>query len=385
MIYAALRHPAALFLRLKFNWAPSDPADARVAAAKRLKPPYLVLANHTTDYDPIMVGCDMRKHMYFIASDHIYRAGAISRLLAWALAPISRVKGATDASAAMKTLKALRRGASVCVFAEGERSWNGLTGALHPSTARLARAAGVPVVTYRLSGGYLTSPRWSGRLRRGKICGSPVSVYMPETVRSMTDAQLRSAIERDIYADAFADQRASPVRYAGKALAEHLETAIFTCPKCGGVGTLKSDGDAFSCLCGLAVRFGAYGFFEGDGIPFNTVAQWDAWQETRLNELAASAPGVFFTDSHARLTRVDSDHSETETARGDMTLDASGLRIGAFHVPLERIGSMSMHGRKTIIFSASGVSYEIKCAHLCNLRKYLLLYERLAEAGAVKL
>ncbi|MDR2357738.1 MAG: 1-acyl-sn-glycerol-3-phosphate acyltransferase [Oscillospiraceae bacterium] len=376
IIYGLLRRPVALFLRLRFNYSH--------ASAPELRPPYLVLANHTTDYDPLMVACGMRGHMYFVASEHVYRAGFLSRLLGWAIAPIARVKGASDASSAMKILKALRRGACVCVFAEGERSWNGLTGSLHPSTARLARAAGVPVVTYKLSGGYLTSPRWASSPRRGAVRGETASVYLPEDVRAMTDAELSDAIERDIYVDAFADQRARPVRYRGGASAEKLETAIYACPECGGVGTLTSEGETFSCVCGFSVRFGAFGFFEGERVPFDTVAEWDLWQERRLREFAPAQAEEIYSDADARLYRIGAGHSATEVARGALRIGADGLRIGGFTAPVERVSGMAMHGRGTIVFSAGGSDYEIKCARGVNMRKYLTMFEILRSRDAAR-
>ncbi|MDR1589017.1 MAG: 1-acyl-sn-glycerol-3-phosphate acyltransferase [Oscillospiraceae bacterium] len=371
IIYGLLRRPAELFLRLRFGYTH--------APAPGLKPPYLVLANHTTNYDPVMVGCALKGHMYFVASEHVYRAGLVSRLLKWAMAPIARVKGATDASAAMKILKTLRSGASVCLFAEGERSWNGLTGKLHPSTARLARAAGVPVVTCRLSGGYLTSPRWSDSLRRGRIRGETVSVYLPESVRAMTDAGFSAAIERDLCVDAFADQRAKPVTYTGAALAERLETAIYMCPECGGVGTLVSAGDAFGCACGFSVRFGALGFFEGERVPFDTVAEWDAWQETTIRGRAVPTEGEIYSDGGVRLLRVDADHRQTEIARGVMGISRERLRVGGYDAPLGSITNMAMHGRETVVFSTAAGSFEIKPERGANMRKYLTIFEILRE------
>jgi hypothetical protein len=335
-----------------------------------------------TDYDPIMVGCGMRRHMYFVASEHVYRHGFVSRLLRWAFAPIARVKGATDASAAMKILRALRGGASVCVFAEGERTWNGRTGKLHPSTARLARSAGVDVATYKLTGGYMTSPRWSASLRRGKVRGELVCVYSPARIGDMTNGELLDALERDLFTDAFADQRASPVKYAGGALAERLETAICACPQCGSIGAMMSEGDEFGCACGFRVRLGPLGFFEGESVPFSTVAEWDEWQESAMREYAAGTDGALFTDPDAVLRSIGPRHERVEAARGEISIDGESLTIGGFRAPLERIGGMTMHGRGTIIFSYGGTSYEIIREGGGNLRKYVTAREIINERRA---
>ena len=57
-----------MYLKPKFNMH-AEPAPA-------VDGPYLVLANHNVDLDPLLVALSFRvRHMYFVASEHIYRAG----------------------------------------------------------------------------------------------------------------------------------------------------------------------------------------------------------------------------------------------------------------------------------------------------------------------
>ena len=74
----------------------------------------------------------------------------------------------------MAVMRRLRKGGSVAIFAEGNRSFNGLTGDILPATGKLARSSGASLVTFRFSGGYLSSPRWCGsRVRRTSLPASP--------------------------------------------------------------------------------------------------------------------------------------------------------------------------------------------------------------------
>lgn len=43
----------------------------------------------------------------------------------------------------------------VCIFPEGNRSFNGLTGDILPTIGRVAGRCGMKLVTYRIEGGYL--------------------------------------------------------------------------------------------------------------------------------------------------------------------------------------------------------------------------------------
>ena len=43
--------------------------------------PYLILANHNLELDPLLIGDAAGKHMYFVASEHLLRKGIVSKLL----------------------------------------------------------------------------------------------------------------------------------------------------------------------------------------------------------------------------------------------------------------------------------------------------------------
>ena len=161
--------------------------------------PCLVLANHNTDWDPLVVATAFPNQMYFVASEHIFRWGFVSRIIHWLVAPISRLKSRTGASTVMTVLRKLRDGANVCIFAEGEKSWNGVTCHIADATGKLARASGASLVTYRLEGGYFTHPRWAKTHRRGKMRGSVVGIYTPEMLKAMDPEEINDIINRDLY------------------------------------------------------------------------------------------------------------------------------------------------------------------------------------------
>lgn len=62
--------------------------------------PMLIVANHNADLDPVFLSMAFREHMYFVASEHIFRWGLWSKLIVALFDPISRSKGMTDARGA---------------------------------------------------------------------------------------------------------------------------------------------------------------------------------------------------------------------------------------------------------------------------------------------
>ena len=106
---------------------------------KAAEGPYIVVANHNTDYDSILLGSAFPKHMYFVASEHIFRKEWLRRLLVFFLDPIPKRKGGVDTSTAMQMMRRLRKGANIALFAEGNKSFHGVTCPIHPATGSMYR------------------------------------------------------------------------------------------------------------------------------------------------------------------------------------------------------------------------------------------------------
>ena len=347
--------------------------------------PYLVVANHNVDLDPALVGMSFREQMYFVASEHVFRKGFASWLLNYCFGPISRMKGTTDAAAALGVLRAMRGGYNVCLFAEGNRSFNGVTGPIFPATGKLAKAAGGALVTYRIEGGYLTSPRWSRSMRKGKMRGSCVNIYTREQLKDMTPEEVNAHIREDLFEDAFERQLENPARFRGRNIAEGLENALYFCPKCSRAATLHSKGDRFFCDCGFHVRFTETGFFEGEDAPFSTVRDWDAWQNGRIAAyIGALCDGEeAFFDEGMQLIGVGERHRSSELEAGRLSMSKRALSLGSHVFPLEKIANMGMIGTSKIMFSTTdGVFYELRSGSgvYCG-RKYYTLYH-LLKGGA---
>lgn len=251
--------------------------------------PVLVIANHVTDWDPFFIGLCFPQHLYFVASDHIFRWGLSSNLIKWIFAPIPYLKSVKGVSPTREVLRRIKGGANVCFFAEGNRTWDGVTGNFLPSAGKLARISGATLATFRISGGYFTQPRWGKDVRRGQMHGETVGIYSPEQLKAMTVEEINDIIAKDISEDAYARQRSENIEFKGKSPSEELETLLCICPECGSLGHMHSLGDLFSCsFCGFSVHYGKNGFFTGDKLPFDNIKDWSSWQHKKLLSLADS-------------------------------------------------------------------------------------------------
>ena len=340
--------------------------------------PFLLVSNHVTGWDPLLVGvCLGGRQAYFVASEHIFRLGLLTKLLHWLLAPIPRRKASTGMDTVKACLRHLHAGHSVCLFAEGEQCWDGRTGPIFPATGKLAKSSGAALVTFRLEGGYLSLPRWGKHICRGAVHGHPVGVYSPEELKKLSPQEINALIERDIAEDAWARQRQRPVRYRGKRRAEGMERALYACPGCRRIGTLRTDRDRVFCPCGFERRYTEYGFFEPRE-PFETLADWDLWQRELLRARDFAHEGdLLFQDEGLELKRIQSDHREELLALGTLRQFEDRLECADWRFPLPEIRSMAMVQAHLLLFSSGGNYYQLRSSTGVNLRKYLEIWKEL--------
>lgn len=335
--------------------------------------PSLVISNHTTNYDPLLVAGSFPRHqMYFVASEHLFRKGIVSRAIHFLVAPIARRKGSSGGDTAMTMLRTLKKGHSVCIFGEGETTWNGVTQPIFPGTGDIARIAGAHLVTYRIEGGYFACPRWSKGVRKGKMRGSIVNIYPPEKLKDMSSEEIARVIREDLYENAWERQKASPVPFRGKDRARYMETALFLCPKCFQYGTLHGEGDQLKCTCGLTLTYTENGTFAPPA-PFENILLWDEWQHECL---AAEDTPPPFRDKELTLYQLQPDHSQKRIVEGTLKLVEDMLSIHGHCFLMKDISNMALVQKHIMVFTCQGQYYELHAKGPLCLRKYLAVWQQ---------
>ena len=348
IIWKILRPVVGIFLKIKFGY--------RYKKAKNLPENYIVLANHVTDFDPLFVGMSFSTNMRFVASGHIARWGFLYHLIDFLVSPIIRQKGAPATVAIKEMMKTCKQGGNAAMFPEGVRSWDGSMSPILPSTAKMVRGLNCGLVTYRITGGYFTSPMWSGKgTRKGPICGEVVNVYTKEQLKAMTNEEVYEAILKDISVDAYQEQEVLPREYKGKRLAEKMESLLFICPKCGAYDSISSKGDVVSCTsCDLQFTYDTYGRLAG--VDYATVKELSDWQKQKIAEDVAE--GKCYEITEATLVTIEK-NKETLVSKGRVTIDKEELICGDMRFALEHITEFAMHGKWAIVFTAGKTYYEL--------------------------
>ncbi len=283
------------FLRVSVGWFLALVLGFRFRKKKPKSKTYLLLANHNSDLDPVMVIMGTGKHARFVASANVLK-GFFGGLIKLLFAPIPRKKGASADDTVSLIEENLKQGISVAMFPEGNKSWDGETGFISPRTARLVKESGAALVTYRLDGDYMKNPRWAKHSRKGKVYGTFVNEYTAEQLAGMSEQKVYDIICKDLYVDAYAFQRERGLRYRGKNLAEGLELTGYLCPCCKRFDTVKTKGNVVFCDCGMKAELDEKGFLHSDTLPFKEPLSWSRWEKSYLSEKGGKWQGVITRD-----------------------------------------------------------------------------------------
>ncbi|MDD2458487.1 MAG: lysophospholipid acyltransferase family protein [Eubacteriales bacterium] len=396
--------------------------------------PYLILSNHNGAVDPILLALSFRQPIYFVASDHIFRWGFVSKIIRYVAAPIPIVKAQLDLKAIHQMKAISREGGTIGLFPSGNGSFTGPEMPINLGTAKLARVLKLPVLLFRFEGGYLTRPRWGVTTRQGVMRGRVVRALSVDEIAAMTPEALLQVIHQKLDADPYRDDRtasdqdpdsttaprvltqatASPVQlYKGRRLAEYLERVLFVCPDCHQLNTLRSKDDRLFCTCGFAIRYAEDGRFY-TAAPTSAAPQtaltaspiraalphvkaFDQFQRQYLTTWLAQA-GVlqthqttpFFTDEGETLSVVQRASHEEKTLHGQLALYSDRLAFQpaqplppngdtAQVFPLEQIRFVAVHGPQTLQFqdARTNLVYEVHSDRPRSAYRYMVMIDLL--------
>ena len=178
-------------------WPMIGPLDVQGMAHIPDQGPFLLVANHQSYLDPILIQAVVDRPMYTMAKSTEFSNPVLGALLKRLKSfPVRRFE--IDPQAVRTVLRHLDAGRGVGIYVEGERTWDGRLQSPRRGTLRLILKAGVPVVPCGIAGAYDVWPRWHRRIRRGTVrirFGAPLRFPQLDDRRAR-DAALPEAEDR---------------------------------------------------------------------------------------------------------------------------------------------------------------------------------------------
>ena len=328
------------------------------------KPPFLLLSNHGTFFDPWIIGSYSRYPMGYMTNDDGFTEGIITRWYLKSIGSFPKKKGASDFKAMKTTLSLLKRGKPVCIFPEGQSTWDGETQLLYPGIEKLLKRSGCPLVIVRLRGNFITKPWWACFKRNGSISVT-MNVHSVDKIKSLTNEELFDFIRKSIYQNDIKDPGNRTVSFTGHHCAEGLERLLWICRRCEAEDTLSMTGDTITCNeCGGTWHIDAYcritpSTGNGDG-ACEDLKDWVDFQKENVRKKIAARPDVLTHNEHAQHLQPDLHHRFRPVDEGSLQLSPTTLTYknadGESEWPIEDIEEYVIQ-KKDIFEFRHGSSY----------------------------
>ena len=345
------------------------------------KRPYLVLYNHQTAFDQFFVGMSIKQPVYYLATEDIFSMGWVSSLIRYLVAPIPIKKQTLDISAIKTCMRVANEGGVIAIAPEGNRTFSGKTEYINPSIASLAKKLNLPILLYRIEGGYGVHPRWSDVVRKGKMRSFVSEVIMPDEYENLSKTELFNRINEGLYVDEVNDNR---IFYHPKR-AEFLERVLYVCPDCG-LSSFKSSKDKLKCInCGKTITYDCSARLHGIGfdLPFSFVGEWYDYQKEYINQLDVT----FFSEEPIYKEIISLYevvvYKKKRLIKKDTAVYLYGNRIVIndfgnenFEFGFDKISAVTILGKNKLNVYADGKVYQLKGEKRFNALKYVHIYNR---------
>lgn len=344
---------------LAFRWIPGDapkvPRDG----------PFLLVANHTSFFDPIWIAWWIVRRSSFMASAALFHMPVLRWLL-----PICgcfpKTKFVKDRDSMRTLAERYAAGDVIVIFPEGTRSFDGRTRDVLPGIGRLVKRLNARVVCARVRNGHLFHPRWA-RFPRWV----PIRVEYDQPRTWGEDATVEQ-INADISLGIRVDPVDPPTGLfsAGYRMAEGLPDYLWACPLCFEQEGLLAAGNRVRCR--------------------SCQAHWTLDTRNRMNgehplwiHQAFDKIQFHFQDidlrGRAELVRLEG-RRRVRVDRGPASLTDAGLKVGDTVIGFEEVRGVSVELQNRLMFRRDGALLELIPESQSALKWAHFLRRRLEEA-----
>lgn len=335
----------------------------------------VVLSNHQTDLDPLLIQLSFNKLLRTIATDTIFKKGRMGNFMR-RMGAIPKRKGVMDIGSLMEMIRICQSGKSLLFFPEGNRSYAEFQYYIVDSIGKTIKKLGATLILFNIHGGTGRYPRFASKPRKGKFYGEIVKVMPYEEYNAMDDLELSKLIIDTL--KVFDSD--SGELYKSNNRAEYLERMFFVCPKCGTPHKLISEGSVIRCdHCGLSVNYNEDLTLSSDDpdFKFKRLVEWYNYEKRWIKGYKIKPGEVIFKDSDITLRTSNPNERSSLLSEGGITLTSTKLIFDKVSYDIKDISIASPVSGRKFIFSIDDMQYEVRGDKRFNPLKYVFMFNRL--------
>ena len=336
----------------------------------------IVLSNHQTDLDPVLIRLSFNRFLYTVATDNIFSNPKTVKWLT-RLGAIPKRKGLVDIKSTIAMSNIAQQGGSMLLFPEGNRCYAEFQFFISENFAKLLKSLKCTIVLFNLHGGFGSMPRFGSKKRRkGPFYGRIKKVLKYKNYENLTVEELNEVVKENL--EVFDADDEKP--YKSNARAEYLERMYFVCPKCGDIHSLRSEGNILKCNhCGLEVEYTELLTLRSEDKDFNFVKlnDWYEYQKQWVRDYQVKKGEVIFEDDDVTLSLSNPYQPREQLAQGHLTLTDEKLIVDNVSFDLKDLVIASPVSGRNLCITVKDDNYVIRGQERFNALKYVLMFNKL--------
>lgn len=171
----------------------------------------LLVSNHQSFLDPVVVGVHIRREVQFMARDTLFG----HPLFGWLIRAVNAFpvrRNTADLGAIKEAMRRLKQGHLLLMFPEGTRTPDGRVQPLLPGMFAIAKKAGVPIVPVLIDGVFKAWPRHQLLPVPGDVIVEYGRPILPAEFRNLSPEQMTEAVRDRLVAMQARRHRLQPHR-----------------------------------------------------------------------------------------------------------------------------------------------------------------------------
>lgn len=390
--FSVLRYTLGTFLRLKYHYK-----CTRYKLEKNK--PYIILSNHTTQMDPLLVGIPFNRGIHYVMLDILLDTKG-AKIISFIDNPIAKTKDITDLTTIRNMFEVVKQNEVIGLFPSGDCTIDGNESPISPTIGKLLKKLNAEVILFRTYGLFGMQPRFSKSIRKGKSEGKVVDVIKVEELNTLSSEEIHKRVTDSLYCNQVEENNQL---FKSKSRAEYLEKILYACPECYSFFSLESSGNDIRCnKCHFETSYLENLRFKKSLDPnanqLETISEWNSFQKNlaldyvskfydpydSVNNKVIVSDQIKFLEFHKRrkrrsrcIRRFRNGYIQLFTNRIEIYKDMNIINIPLKHATL------SYQMRSVLVIYTEEEVYKIFGKDRFNVIKYLHLVEAMKTKGMI--
>lgn len=223
------------------------------------------------------------------------------------------------------------------LYPAGLMTESGMSTPIPKATGKSLKWFDADVYVAKVCGTYLTQPKWSAKLRRGRLSLEIYKLASREELAAMSADEAAELVSRHLSFDAYRYNDARRIAYENGDHIEGLENVLYQCPACGREYTVRATEKNMLCCdaCGYTVKSDVYGMLtaqNGQETIFRYPSDWHAHIEAGVRRNIQEQPDYRLETEAVILQINEKRHRFEPVGEGLVALEPDGFQIdGTLH------------------------------------------------------